>query len=499
VSPGSKNLFFALSAILALLSFSIFASNARPAESVPPSSTKGAAYSGSTPDWRAIDVEALEYFRRYVQFDTTNPPGNTAAAIAYLKALLDREGIETESFESKTGMVTLVARIPGDVTRRPLLFMSHADVVPAAADEWKHPPFSADLADGYLWGRGTIDNKAHGIMALMTMIALKRQGIRLRRGVEMMVTPDEEAGGEWGTRWMLNNHFESIDPAFAINEGGGGGADPFGANAASFDIAVTEKAPLWLHLTAKGTSGHASLPNPDNPNQILVGGLARLMAMASARPARLEPLVARDFSESGLRQSFPASFELSHLNWPYMLDIASRGPLAAPSLQASLRDTISITIISAGNKVNVVPSSAEADVDCRLLPDTDAAAFIRDVKAALGPRIAVEARLKPIAAKPSPAAGELWDAIAKVISTDFKGTRLAPTMTTAVTDSRFMRARGIPTYGFVPMVLSDDEADGIHGVDERISIENFNRGLRATYDLTTEVCADRTETLRAAR
>jgi acetylornithine deacetylase/succinyl-diaminopimelate desuccinylase-like protein len=492
-------LLFALSAILALLSFTIFTSAARPAETTAPPSIKASTLGQGEPDWRAIDAEALGYFRRYVQFNTTNPPSNTAAAIAYLKGLLDHEGIETEAFESKPGMVTLVARIPGDVTKRPLLFMSHADVVPAAADEWKHPPFSADLADGYVWGRGTIDNKAHGIMALMTMIALKRQGVRLRRGLEMMVSPDEEAGGEWGTRWMLNNHFESIDPAFTVNEGGGGGPDAFGAGPASFGIAVTEKAPLWLHLTANGTSGHAALPNPDNPNQILVGGLARLMAMAAARPPRLDPLVARDFSQSGLRQAFPISFELSHLNWPYMLDIASRGPLAAPSFQASMRDTVSITIIAAGNKVNVIPSRAEADVDCRLLPDTDAAAFIREVKAALGPRIEVEARLKPITAKPSPAAGELWDAITKVIRTDFKGMAFAPTMTTAVTDSRFLRARGIPTYGFIPMVLKDDEADGIHGVDERILIEDFNRGLRATYDLANEVCADRTETLRAAR
>jgi len=492
-------LIIALSAVLALLSVTIFTTDARPAQNIPTAALNAATFSNGEPDWRAIDAEALEYFRRYVQFDTTNPPSNTAAAIAYLKTLLEREGIETEIFESKPGMVSLVARIPGDVTERPLLFMSHADVVPAAADEWTHPPFSADLADGYVWGRGTIDNKAHGIMALMTMIALKRQGVRLHRGVEMMVNPDEEAGGEWGAHWMLNNHFESIDPAFAVNEGGGGDADPLGMKTAGFSIAVTEKMPLWLHLTAKGTSGHASLPNPNNPNQILVGGLARLMAMASARPPRLEPLVARDFSESGAQQPFPISFELAHLDWPYMLDVASRGPLAAPGLQASLRDTLSITIISAGNKVNVIPSRAEADVDCRLLPDTDTAAFIREVRATLGPRIEVEARLKPIAAKPSPASGEMWDAITKVIRKDFKGMGVAPTMTTAVTDSRFLRARGIPAYGFLPVVLKDNDAEGIHGVDERLSLENFNRGLRATYDLATEVCADHGDMLRAAR
>ncbi|HLI79902.1 MAG TPA: M20/M25/M40 family metallo-hydrolase [Candidatus Binataceae bacterium] len=493
--PGSRSLFIALSAVLALLSLAIFTSVAFSAQSISPSSTNATR----APDWRTLDAEALDYFRRYVQFDTTNPPSNTADAIAYLKKLLDREGIENETFESKPGMVTLVARIPGDVTLRPLLFMSHADVVPAAGGEWTHPPFSADLADGYVWGRGAIDNKAHGIMALMTMIALKRASVRLRRGIEMMINPDEEAGGEWGARWMVDNHFESIDPAFAINEGGTASEDPFRPNVADFPIAVSEKMPLWLHLTAKGVSGHASIPSPDNPNQILVEGLSRLMTMASARPAHLEPLVAQSFLDRARYEPFPISYELTHLDWPGMLDVASRGILAAPSLQASLRDTLTLTIITAGNKVNVIPSHAEADVDCRLLPDTDAAAFIREVQAAAGPRIAVEARLRPIRAKPSPASGELWDAITKVIHTDFKGMGFAPTMMTAVTDSRFLRARGIPVYGFLPLVLKGADGDGIHGVDERLSVENFNRGLRATYDLATEVCADHIGTLEATR
>ncbi len=482
--------------MLALLSFAIFTTTARSAQTIARSND---ARSSLEPDWRALDAEALDYFRRYVQFDTTNPPSNTAKAIAYLKTLLDREGIENETFESKPGMVTLVARIPGDVTQRPLLFMSHADVVPAVADEWKHPPFSADLVDGYVWGRGTIDNKAHGIMALMTMIALRRAGVPLHRGVEMMINPDEEAGGEWGAHWMVNNHFESIDPAFAINEGGTGSDDPFRRNATGFPIAVSEKMPLWLHLTAKGISGHASIPNPDNPNQILVEGLSHLMAMAAARPPRLEPLVAENFLESAPYEPFPTSFQLMHLDWPGMLDVASRGVLASPSLQAALRDTVTVTIITAGNKVNVIPSHAEADVDCRLLPDTDTDGFMREVKAAVGPRITVEARLRPVAAKPSPASGELWDAIAKVIRTDFKGMGFAPTMMTAVTDSRFLRARGIPTYGFLPLVLKGADGDGIHGVDERLSVENFNRGLQATYDLATEVCGNHIDTQEAAR
>ena len=454
-----------------------------------PASFKFSALPDDTPNRDQLDAEALRYFRSYVQFDTTNPPSNTAAAIAYLKDLLSREGIETATFESKPGMVTLVARLPGDVTEKPFLMMSHADVVPAVANDWKHPPFSAEIVDGYVWGRGTIDNKAHGIMALMTMIALKREGVRLHRGVEMMVTPDEEAGGEWGAKWIVDKHFESIDPAFAVNEGGGGGIDSLGSKMPGFGIAVTEKKPLWLHLTAKGISGHASIPSADNPNLILVNGLSRLMAMNM--PTQIEPMVAENLSASGAYEPFPASFELAHLNWPFMLEIAFRGPLNSPNMRAAMHDTMSITILAAGSKVNVIPSTAEADVDCRLLPGTKVAAFMRRVRNAVGPRISIEARLKPTEAKASPTRGPLWDAIGDTIAADFPNMGYGPSMTTAVTDSRFLRARGVPTYGFVPMVLTASDAKGIHGVDERLSIENFNRGLRATYDMTKELCAEK--------
>src|SRR5580658_2145601 len=201
-----------------------------PGATVPPS-----------PDWNKLDAEALGYFQTYLRFDTTNPPSNTSAAIAYLKGILDREGIAAETFESKPGMVSLVAHLPGPPGLKPLLLMSHADVVPAVAANWSHPPFGANLDGGYVWARGAIDNKAHGIMALMTLLALKRYGIALRRGVEMMVNPDEEAGGEGGAQWMVQNHWDVIDPAFAMNEGGSATPDPFGGKGDRMSVAVAEK------------------------------------------------------------------------------------------------------------------------------------------------------------------------------------------------------------------------------------------------------------------
>jgi acetylornithine deacetylase/succinyl-diaminopimelate desuccinylase-like protein len=441
-------------------------------------------------DWNKLDSEALEYFRAYLRFDTTNPPSNTAAAIAYLKAILDNEGIATETFESKPGMVSLVARIPGPPNVKPLLLMSHADVVPAVGANWTHRPFDADLADGYVWARGAIDNKAHGIMALMTMLALKRNGVALRRGVEMMVNPDEEAGGENGAAWMVQNHWDAIDPAFAFNEGGDGQPDWLGIKGITFQIAVSEKRVDWLHITVRGKGGHGSVPKPDNPNLILIRALNRLLE--NQPPIRITQIFAHAMQSAAPLEPFPASFELAHLDWPAMAQLAIGGVLSPYNVQALMRDTISLTMLNAGIKVNVVPTVAEAGLDCRLLPGTDADAFLKNLREQLGPGdFKIDYIQKPDEAPPSPHSGAAWDAIEHVVDTHFKGARVVPWMTTGGTDSRFLRAKGVPAYGFVPVILDTAEVVRVHGDDERLSVDNLNRGIKATYDLTIDLCGAR--------
>jgi acetylornithine deacetylase/succinyl-diaminopimelate desuccinylase-like protein len=441
-----------------------------------------------SPDWSAVNKEALDYFRTYLRFDTTNPPDNTAQAIGFLKGILDREGIETATFESKPGAMSLVARLPGPPGRKPFLLLSHVDVVPAVASDWSHPPFSADLADGYVWGRGAIDNKAHGIMALMTMLELKRNHVPLRRGVVMMVNADEEAGGANGAQWMAANHWNAFDPAFAINEGGIAIPDPFGSRGNVFEVSVAEKRVMWLKVTAHGHSGHGSIPRSDNPTLILINALARLLA---AQPdIRLIPIMSDALSEIAPREAFPTSFELGHLGWPFMIEIAMRGPLKSNSMQALLRDTISPTTLSGSLKVNVIPSIAEAGLDCRLLPGTDADQFLRRIRNLLADdRISIEFLQIPDTGPVSPTSGEAWDAIRKVIAQDFPDTIAVPWMTTGGTDSRFLREKGVPAYGFVPIVLDERERERVHGVDERLSVDNLNLGVKATWDLTMTLCA----------
>jgi len=442
----------------------------------------------ASPDWNAINQEALPYFQNYLRFDTSNPPDNSAPAIAYLKSILDKEGIETATFESKPGAVSLVARLPGPPDKKPFLLLSHVDVVPVVARDWSHPPFSGDLTDGYVWGRGAIDNKAHGIMALMTMLALHRNHVPLRRGVVMMVNPDEEAGGANGAEWMAANHWGAFDPAFAVNEGGVATPDPFGGRADVFLVTVAEKRVSWLHLTAHGRSGHGSVPTADNPTLILIDALARLLA--TQPDPRLTPIMAQALATIASHEAFPAKVELSHLDSPSMLGIAMRGPLKPDYLQALLRDTIAPTMLSGSLKVNVIPSTAEAGLDCRLLPGTDVEAFLHRMKSLLAEkRITIDFIQKPDPGPISPTSGEAWDAIQKVVAEDFPKAFVVPWMSTGGTDSRFLREKGVPAYGFVPIVLDVRERERIHGVDERLSVENLNRGIKATYDLTTILCA----------
>jgi len=445
----------AVRAIAAIVTLAIFLPDASFAETAPQT------------DWNKIDFEALDYFRTYLRFDTTNPPSNTAAAIAYLKGILDKEGIATETFESKPGMVTLVARIPGPAGVKPLLLMSHADVVPAVGANWTHRPFDADLTGGYVWARGAIDNKAHGIMALMTMLALKRNGVALRRGVEMMVNPDEEAGGENGAEWMVHNHWDAIDPAFAFNEGGDGQPGWLGIKGITFKVAVSEKRVNWLHITVRGKGGHGSVPKPDNPNFILINALHRLLE--NQPPIRITKIFADAMESIAPLEPSPASFQLAHLDQPGVAQDATAGVLHPYEIQALMRDTISLTMLNAGVKVNVVPTVAEAGLDCRLLPGTNADAFMKRLRDLLGPGdFKIEYIQRPDDAPPSPASGDAWDAIKRVVASDFNNSRVVPWMTTGGTDSRFLRAKGVPAYGFIPVILDRGEDVRVHGDDERL-------------------------------
>src|SRR3954452_3445934 len=323
-----------------------------------------------TPDWKQIESEALGTLQAYVRINTSNPPGDVTNAADFLVDLLKREGIDVKRFESGPGRSIVVARLKGSGSgAKALLLEHHMDVVAADASRWARDPFAAEIADGRMWGRGTIDMKGIGVTQIYAFLLLHRLRVPLARDVILMAVPDEEVGGAMGAEWMRKNHYDELDPEYVIDEGGFGSRDMFTAGKLVFGISVAEKKIMWLKLRAEGVAGHGSQPHDKNPNEHLMRALSRLFA---------EPIAAGSF--------------------PVVETMKQRlgGPLAENKFNNAIQhSTISLTSLRSGvgdpPKVNVIPSVAEATLDCRLLPGTTAAQWIKEIERRLNdPTIKIE-------------------------------------------------------------------------------------------------------------
>ncbi len=333
-------------------------------------------------DFDAAAAEAVGLLQDYIRVDTTNPPGHERRAADFLKAVFDREGIECEIYDQGGDRADIVARIPGTGKRRPFVLLSHMDVVPADAERWTVPPFSGEIRDGYIWGRGATDMKGTAICHLMTMLMLKRSGAVLDRDVVFLGTADEEEGSVDGVDWMIAHHKDALRNAeFAMTEGSYIDASVEG-NATAWNVDVTEKSVLWLHVTAKGEAGHASIPEPNGAVARLVRAVNRILAYEP--PIRLIPAVDSYFRS--LAATAPPRFRADLANPAAAIRRpASRKRLTSdPFWNACLRPTISVTGLKGSDKVNVIPGAATATLDCRLLPGDDPAAFLKRLKAVAG-------------------------------------------------------------------------------------------------------------------
>src|SRR5262249_5152359 len=237
-----------------------------------------APHAQNSPDWQAVQDEALSTLRSYIRIDTSNPPGDVTKAADFLSDILKRDGITVTRYESAPGKSIVVARLKGRGAAKPLLLMNHMDVVPTDSSQGRHAPFGGDVADGNVWGRGAMDMKGPGVVQLMAFLLLNRQHIPLDRDVILMADPDEEVGGALGARWMLENHYDDISPEYILDEGGVGSRDLFALGKLVFGISVAEKKLIWLKLRARGLACHGSQPNEQNPNDHLIRALAHLMS-----------------------------------------------------------------------------------------------------------------------------------------------------------------------------------------------------------------------------
>lgn len=433
--------------------------------------------------------EVTPILQDLIRFDTTNPPGNETACVEYIATRLRREGIEPTVLESAPGRGNLVARLKGDGSLPPLLLMGHVDVVPAEADKWERPPFSGDLVDGIVWGRGATDMKNMVAMELMVILLLKRSGIPLKRDVILMANADEEIGGEYGARWMARKHPDLIRAEYAINEGGATSIVLDGR--AFFVCSTAEKGSLRFRLRGRGDPGHASQPHPRNAILPLARALVQLvetpLPLHITRSARAHVEALAGGVEGATRSNLlglldPATHEAS----------LAALPLPEPNkrrLSAAFRNTATPTILKAGTKINVIPAEAEAQVDCRILPGTTQESLEREVRAVVGDQIEIEfdhVYLALEADHQSP----LFETISKVIGEHALGARVVPGLITGGTDAKNVGGLGIQVLGFVPQRYEGPSMTGLgHSHNERVSVANLEFGTRVLYDVVTRFCS----------
>jgi acetylornithine deacetylase/succinyl-diaminopimelate desuccinylase-like protein len=425
-------------------------------------------------DREALSREAVCLLQRYIQIDTTNPPGNELRAAQFLERILKREGLSAEIIESAPGRANLVARLPGQGRGRALMLVHHMDVVPASASDWSVPPFSGTLRDGYVWGRGSLDNKGPGVAELMSVLMLKRLGVLLDRDVVLLAVADEESGGAQGVRWLMQHRRDLFaDVELVLNEGGG--ILQLGPSRVVYGVEVAQKAPLWLRVTARGASGHGGAPRAGYAASLLVRALARVadyrfathvlpevQAMFTERAAAMPEAVGaayRDLGSSLQDSAFRAQF------------------LSDPQQAALVQNTLAITMLAGSDKENVISERASAVLDVRLLPGQDAESVTRELSDVLAePALEIETILS-WRAHTSPRDSSLFSAIERLARERDPGAPVTTNVISGFTDCNAFRAQSLICYGFLPLRITPDDIARVHGKDERLGVATLSQAI----------------------
>ena len=416
------------------------------------------------PDWPTVEQHAITLLQHYVRIKSVNPPADTAEAARFLEREFAAFGMYAEIYKSGVdGKTNLLVRLAGrDRSQHPLLLLNHMDVVPADASRWKQDPFGAQIEGNDLWGRGTLDMKSTAIMQLTALTLLKQLAIVPPRDILFLADCDEETGGTDGASWMIKNHWSELDPAFVLDEGGAGSRDVYSPGKLVFGVSVADKQVLWLRLRAQGTAGHGSQPIPDNANDLLMQAIERA-------------------------KNFPPS------NRPNTLVMNMRSQLGTFAsnkfMNAVQQNTMSVTSLRSGvgtpPKANVIPSLAEATLDCRLLPGQNAEEFVSEIKARINDsHVTVEEiSSKPDDPQASTTDTNLYRAIEAAIKKENPGATVLPTIVPYGTDGQKFRVRGVPAYGLIPMIIDLPTLATMHSDSEHIPLDQFRHGVHIYFDI----------------
>lgn len=443
------------------------------------------------PDWEAARAETVAKLQTIIRFDTTNPPGNELPLAVYLDGILRQEGIDSQLLHSTKNRAQVIARIQGNGAGRPVILLAHMDVVGVERESWSFDPFGGDISDGYLYGRGAIDDKGMLAVNLMTMLLLKRaltiSGEALSRDVVFIATSDEEAGGEWGMGWLVANHPELLNAEFAINEGGRTRIIEGGR--AYLAVQAAEKISHVVTVSAHGSAGHAAIPLADN-------AIFRLAAALEQLSQYSEPVMLTDIT----RQFFSRLAEI----WPNpeeknaMLDLVTgdsrksqdgaRVVSRVAVFNAVLRNGISPTVVQGGKQFNVIPDSAGAVLNVRTLPGQSIDKVVQRMRAVVTqPGVTIEVTQRGEEAPASDPGSAMFAAISAAAHELDPKMPVVPYLSTGVTDSARLRRLGVQAYGILPFPMLQSDEERMHGNDERVPLESLHFGLRLVFGAISRI------------
>ena len=448
-------------------------------------------FSQSSQDWNEIEDATVKLFREYLEIDTSNPPGDVREGVAWLAKQFKKNNINYEIFvvPEDPRRMHILAEIPGsNPDLKPLLLLNHIDVVPADYNAWNTHPFKAEIIDGIIYGRGALDMKSLGVMQMVSMIVLKEEGYIPERTIKFLGVADEEILGEHGVQWMIENHWEKLNPEWVWDEGGIGSKDSF-PELSVFAVAVAQKKSFWVELNVYGESGHGSRPFKGYPNEVLANALSKIVSWST--PIEINSVIEEMFYEIGDYKGGIEGILMKNINNSLVKYFAGEKiASSSTSMNAMLRNTISLTMINSGYKTNIIPEKASASLDIRLLPDTSPDDFILSLKNIINdPRVVIVPKRVPTNNFISSWDTNFYKVLSNELIKEKPDVVVIPFMTIGGTDSQFFQSKGVDCYGILPVLVSESDIQTMHGIDERLSIENLMLGTRVVYNTIKNVCA----------
>jgi len=441
-------------------------------------------------NWDEVGAESTHHLVELIQIDSSNPPGNETDVANYLQAALEEEGLQSELYALEASRANLVSRIKGNGSKRPILLMGHTDVVGVQADKWYADPFSGMRQDGFIYGRGTLDDKDNVAAALMVMKLLKRYGVKLDRDVIFLAESGEEGTPEVGINFMVEKHFDVIDAEYCLAEGGQNVIEH--DEVKTVGIETTEKMPRRVTLVARGTPSHGSKPTLQNAVLILANAVAKAgtwqtdVRFNDTTRAYFQRMAEISEPEDAYRYNNVENEEESDAIQQYFLE-------NFPYHYSISRTSVAPTVIDAGFRKNVIPSEASAILDIRMLPDESVEDFYAQLAAVIDdPRVEiVPERIYRPAAPPSEIDNEMFQTLERVAKQMYPTATVLPVMSTGATDMAQVRAKGMQSYGIGPArsVEEINSGFGAHGDNERISEDAFVELVQFMWNVVIEIAA----------